>query len=137
LRQVEKVYAYITHDSRLVVFQHVGIPEAGWQVPGGTVEPGEPLDAAVMREVWEETGLTDVAIVRYLGERVREMHDVGRDEVQLRHFFHLRLMDTPPEHWQHLAEGRYTFDFTWATFPDGMPLLIADQGTLLPALHAE
>jgi 8-oxo-dGTP pyrophosphatase MutT (NUDIX family) len=137
LRLVDKVYAYVTHDNRLLVFQHVGIPEAGWQVPGGTVEPGEAAEAAVLREIGEETGLSQVALVRPLGMQMREMQDFGRDEVPRRHFFHLRVMNVPPERWQHLAEGRYTFDFTWATLPDSVPPLIADLGALLPALRAE
>ena len=37
-----------------------------WELPGGAVEPGEAPDAAVLREVQEETGL-DVEIVRLLG----------------------------------------------------------------------
>jgi len=45
-----KVYAYITHANRLLVFLHVDVPDAGVQVPGGTVEEGEAPDEAVMRE---------------------------------------------------------------------------------------
>ncbi len=36
-----KVYAYITHGHRLLVFSHRDFPEAGIQVPGGTMEEGE------------------------------------------------------------------------------------------------
>jgi 8-oxo-dGTP pyrophosphatase MutT (NUDIX family) len=37
-----------------------------WGLPGGSVEPGESVHAAVVREVWEETGLT-VEPVRLIG----------------------------------------------------------------------
>lgn len=38
-----------------------------WELPSGKVEPGEALDAALIREVKEETGLEVSAIQRYLG----------------------------------------------------------------------
>ncbi len=41
----------------VLVFDHVHYPEAGTQVPGGGVDPGETLDEATRREVLEETGL--------------------------------------------------------------------------------
>lgn len=33
-------------------------PKRGWEIPGGQVEVGEDLLAALQREVWEETGVT-------------------------------------------------------------------------------
>ena len=59
---VKKVVAYITRGDELLVFTHRDSPEAGVQVPAGTVEEGETLDAAVLREVHEETGLTPTAV---------------------------------------------------------------------------
>lgn len=40
MRKVGKVYAYITHEERLLVFKHVDFPEVGIQVPGGTLDAG-------------------------------------------------------------------------------------------------
>lgn len=38
-----------------------------WELPSGKAEPGEPLDAALTREVIEETGLTTTGILAYAG----------------------------------------------------------------------
>ena len=38
-----------------------------YELPSGKVEPGETLDAALRREVHEETGLSVTAITGYLG----------------------------------------------------------------------
>ena len=40
-RHVQKALAYITHSDHLLVFIQIGRPDAGIQVPGGTIEPGE------------------------------------------------------------------------------------------------
>jgi ADP-ribose pyrophosphatase YjhB (NUDIX family) len=46
------------HAGRLLLVQRARAPQAGrWTVPGGRVEPGEAVAAAVEREVREETGL--------------------------------------------------------------------------------
>ncbi|HUY21019.1 MAG TPA: NUDIX domain-containing protein [Acidimicrobiales bacterium] len=45
-------------ERRLLLVQRANPPQAGrWTVPGGRVEPGEALAAAVEREVREETGV--------------------------------------------------------------------------------
>jgi 8-oxo-dGTP pyrophosphatase MutT (NUDIX family) len=66
--EIGKVTAFITRDSaqgrELLVFTH---PDAGIQVPAGTMEAGETPEIAVLREVSEETGLTAVRLVAYLG----------------------------------------------------------------------
>ncbi|HFE66125.1 MAG TPA: NUDIX domain-containing protein [Chloroflexi bacterium] len=62
---IEKVVAFVTRAEReLLLFQH---PTAGIQLPAGTVEAGEGLETAVLRETAEETGLTAVTIQRCLG----------------------------------------------------------------------
>ena len=84
-----RAYAYITNGSRLLLFTHPKSPEAGIQVPAGTIEPGEDPQDAVMREATEETGLTELRYEQFLAQDTRDMRDCGRDELQYRWFFHL------------------------------------------------
>ena len=67
---IEKVTAFVTretpHGRDLLLFEH---PYAGIQIPAGTVEPGEAIAAAALREAFEETGLTGLQLVRALGQR--------------------------------------------------------------------
>jgi ADP-ribose pyrophosphatase YjhB (NUDIX family) len=51
-------------DSILLVRQRYG--ERYWSLPGGSMEPGESVDQAAVREVKEETGL-DVRLTRLVG----------------------------------------------------------------------
>lgn len=97
----QKVYAYITHGTRLLVMRHPDSPESGIQVAGGTVKKGEDLVSAVLREVEEETGLMNLEFHGCLGASIRYMKDVGLDEVHHRFFYHLVCLEEPPASWRH------------------------------------
>ena len=101
---IHKVVAYITFERRLLVFEHVGIPEAGVQVVQGTVEEGERLEDAVLREAREETGLAGLTLNSYLGDELMEVRREGSREMQRRSFYHLELLGTPPQRWRHYED---------------------------------
>lgn len=141
-----KAFAYITHQCRLLVFRHTDVPEAGIQAPAGTVEPGESPARAVMREAREETGLTDLMLVRFLGDTVYSMHDFPDSfpskERHHRFFFHLRCLGEPPATWRHSelhgpagAADPIEFEFFWVELPDGVPPLIADHDRFVSMLE--
>ena len=139
---IHKVFAYITNRNRLLVFRHTDFPEAGIQVPAGTVLANEDLATAVLREAEEETGLRDLTIKTYLGDQIRNMDDVGKQEIHHRHFYHLLCSGDPPEEWQHdetsPSDGGSSpihFEFFWAEMPDRIPELIADHGFMLSRLE--
>lgn len=73
------VGAVIVDTARVVLVKRAHEPLKGeWSLPGGTVELGETLEAAVAREVHEETGLTiDVGPVIEVFDRVRLAADGG------------------------------------------------------------
>ena len=140
-----KVLTYITRGSYLLVFTHPDSPEAGTQVPGGTLEPGEMPEDAALREAIEETGLAGLRLSIFLGELRRDMSDFGLDEMHHRYYFHVWCDEEPPESWQHGefapsdASGRIDpipFDFYWVNLTDGVPSLIANQGAYIPKLAA-
>ena len=138
----QKAFAYITHQNRLLVFRHVDIPEAGIQVPAGTIKANERPEQAVLREAVEETGLTDLTVGRFLGEQERDMADFGRDEIHHRFFYHLSCGGAPASTWYHeehdpadgLEQMCITFEFFWVGLPYGVASLIADHGIRLPQL---
>jgi len=56
----------LVDDTLLLVRRGRGPAQGQWSVPGGRVEPGEPLHLAVVRETLEETGL-EVVVDRFVG----------------------------------------------------------------------
>jgi 8-oxo-dGTP diphosphatase len=100
---IDKVITYITAQGRLLLFRQPEALNAGLQVPGGTVEPGESLEQAALREAFEETGLSDLRLERFLGSALYITRDPPRVQ-HLRHFFHLSRERAEPTAWRHLEK---------------------------------
>lgn len=138
-----KAFAYITSGARLLVFTHPDFPEAGIQVPAGTMDPGEnPADAA-LREATEETGLTDLQVKRWIGRALFDARPYGRNEFNDRWFFHLECGGVPPETWEHGelfpsdgSPGPILFRFFWVDLASDLPVLIAGHDRFIPELRA-
>ena len=135
-----RVHAYITHQNRLLVFEHRDSPDAGIQVPAGTVKDGEAPEVAVMREAVEETGLTGLRLVSELGNFHHDMREFGVEETQHAWFFHLECNDTPPDRWYHNEThggpgAPIRFELYWASIPHGVPKLIHLNGAMLGKLY--
>ena len=45
--------------------------EKTWAMPKGHVEPGETIEQAALREIYEEAGLLNVRLIKYLGNLLR------------------------------------------------------------------
>lgn len=140
---VHKVAAYITCNHQLLVFIEPNFPEAGIQVPAGTVGEGEPLEEAILREAIEETGLTNLKIESFLGTRVYDMRSITGDEVDIhRHYFHLSYsgpMDKNRwQNWEETPSGGETepilFELYWVDIPDNIPKLSGKLGDMLEKL---
>ena len=118
-----KILAYITRQrdgaTQLLVFTHRDYPEAGVQVPAGTVEPGESIEAALFREVHEESGLRNPVLVRKLAEY--EETTWGN----IHHVFHLTAPEGTPESWTYIVHGKgedngMVFKYCWTGLDVGL-----------------
>lgn len=81
VRPIVCVGGAIVHDDRVLLIQRGQAPLQGeWTFPGGAVELGETLEAAVAREIFEETGLfVDVGPSIEVLDRIHQSDD-GRVE---------------------------------------------------------
>jgi 8-oxo-dGTP pyrophosphatase MutT (NUDIX family) len=140
IKIVPKAFAYITIHGHLLVFEQLGCPRAGLQVPAGTLEPGED-PAAALREAEEETGLFGFDDVVPLGVRDFDARLFGKREIHRRHFFHLPFSKAVGEVWRH--EERYsprgahrpiTFELSWLPLSSARTALSFDHGALVDAI---
>ena len=94
-------------DEVLLVRRARGAAVGQWSIPGGRVEFGEGLKAAVAREVLEETGL-EVSIGRFLGWAER----MG-DDPALYHYVILDFAAEPVDPAAPLRAGDDADDVAW------------------------
>jgi 8-oxo-dGTP diphosphatase len=119
----------IDDDQILMVRRGRGVAQGQWSVPGGRVEFGESLAQAVVREVFEETGL-EVVAERFLGwvERISdEFHYVIHD------FLVTVLDDFPvPTAGDDAAEAMWIplHELTNYNLVDGLADFLAEHGFL-------
>ena len=113
-RPVVAVGAVILNDNRVLLVKRGQEPLKGaWSLPGGVVELGETLDAALAREVLEETGLSvEVGDVIEVLDRVQLAAD-GRVE------YHYIIIDYLCRPWtDRLAHGSDADDVRWVRIAD-------------------
>ncbi|MFE3194133.1 NUDIX domain-containing protein [Nocardia sp. NPDC059240] len=101
-----RVAAYVIRDCngpQLLVFDHVGMPEAGTQIPAGGVATDESLEQAVLREIAEETGLTDLEVLGPIAVDERPYPHTGAPRRTT--YFRVRPRSSVADSWTHRVMG--------------------------------
>ena len=139
-----KVLAYVTRVREgvleLLVHQHRDAPEAGIQVPAGSVEEDEEIESAVVRELAEETGIRDATMVGCID--VYEWLNPATERWQRRHVYHLSANGTRPDHWLHRVSGvgedqDMFFVCRWMPIGEAERALCGDQGRSICKISRE
>jgi 8-oxo-dGTP pyrophosphatase MutT (NUDIX family) len=107
-----KVFCYIVRRDqdtpKLLVFR--SLDEPGFEAPKGAVEPGETLGKAALREVFEESGLSALQVVKELG-----VTQYGDEE---QHFLLLEAAGKLAASFKHVVTGcgvdeGFHYEFQW------------------------
>ncbi|KAK0639463.1 NUDIX hydrolase [Cercophora newfieldiana] len=136
---VKKVIAFVVHDGAVAVFRHDD-ESCGLQVPAGTLRDGESPEAGALREAEEETGLSGLRTVSFLGRYQWDISPI-REEIQDRYVYLLAVDGPVPERWESFENHDGTlpptpFHFFW--LPLGSPELnelVVGQGTFLDTVR--
>lgn len=92
--RIDVVAAIIRRNDRILITKRLGnVHLAGmWEFPGGKVEAGESLPAALEREIREELGIE----ISVAGKFITIEHDYPSKSVCL-HFFNCSIVDGDPQ----------------------------------------
>ncbi|MCE9634819.1 MAG: NUDIX domain-containing protein [Planctomycetes bacterium] len=144
-RIVHKAVACVVRDfagrRELLVFDH---PLAGTQIPKGTMEAGEGVVEAALRELHEESGIASATPVSVIGTWIRRIgagpHEDGPDEMHHWHLVLIRPDSELPDAWSHVAHGSpeedgLVFRYRWVAvdreLPRALHPLFADVAQML------
>lgn len=100
----------ISENIEILAFQH---PLAGKQLVKGTIEPGESLQAACIRELYEEAGLTATCAQCFGPWESTEPNQTWG-------FCRMACSGPLPDRWDHYTQddGGHIFQFFWQSLDE-------------------
>jgi len=110
------LYTYFANDERKFLLLHY--TSGHWDFPKGNVEAGETEVEAVIREIFEETGITELRFVEGFVQPI--FYNYRRDGNLVRKKVSFYLAQTPSRNIKLSNEHQ---DFLWADYPSALRTL--------------
>lgn len=127
--------AFIQHNGKVLMLREAaydeGSNEGKWDVPGGRIEPEEPILHALRREVMEESGL-EVEVVKVLGTGESFQTIKGDDAHVVRIYYLAKLVRGEVR----LSQDHDAFEWVDPRDPGDRPF-IQDADRMLAIIAAE
>lgn len=99
-----RAVVYATRENRgrteLLTIEALEFSEEGIQVPAGRIDHDEALEEGLLRELAEETGLTQARIIRVLPS-----FECNYRTYSYNHAFHVVIEEETPDEWEHRVDG--------------------------------
>lgn len=139
----DKVVGYVIREKNnkfeLLVFDHdKKYSEAGTQVPAGTVDKNENFESALLREIYEEAGITDLSIKSKIDQYsfYREIQNCHNR----RHVYCIVSKNELPDAWIHQVTGdgvdkNLNFHYYWIDLEIAKTRLAARLGDSIDHLQ--
>lgn len=110
------LYGYFGNDERKFLLLHY--TSGHWDFPKGNVEAGETEVETVIREIFEETGITDLRFVEGFVQPI--FYNYRRDGNLVQKYVSFYLVQTPTRNIKLSNEHQ---DFLWADYPSALTTL--------------
>lgn len=129
------VLGLIDGEYKLALAREADKGHDAWVIPKGHVEPSEKLAEAALREVTEETGLTDISIIAKLGQIERSSIEKSGEKVwKVIHIYLAVCMNPPAE----LTPTDQTIsEAGWLSIDDAVAAIPFQEDAAFVAKHLE
>lgn len=104
---IEAAGGIVQNDKKEILFIH---RLGKWDLPKGKMEKGENEAACALREVTEETGVTNLHLQKKVGETYHVYDEFGKHFLKISHWFHITCSSKQkliPQTEEHITEIKW------------------------------